>query len=255
MRKLLLTSGLALFAVVATSYAFAADPTDNRDPAANQPTAGQARDAGGGQNMFLDHLLASGLRQMSQGEVDLANFALKRSQNEEVRRFANMMVQDHENLDKQLQQYANLGGQRGGTNEQSTASGNIAANPANPQPANPNEANQANANQAHPHGALADLQKECGANIVASIEKQLGQFQGADFDRAYLGQQFWGHVIFIAQAETAQKHVSNNELKQVIQQGQQTAEKHLQEAQRLIGTLSSNVARNPGGATETTPRR
>ena len=44
MRKLLFTSGLALFAAVATSYAFAADPTENRDPA-NQQATGQARDA------------------------------------------------------------------------------------------------------------------------------------------------------------------------------------------------------------------
>ena len=201
---------------------------------------------------------------MSQGEADLANFALKRTQNDEVRQFAQMMIKDHENFDKQLEQYANLGGERGGAaTEQANTAGNNATNPANPQPAdrNPNEANpananQANANQAHRHGALADLPKGGGPRIAwRRSEKQLGQFQGADFDRAYLGQQFWGHVVFIANAETAQKHVSNNDLKQLIAQGQQTAEHHLQDAQRLIGTLSANVARSPAGATETTPRR
>ncbi len=98
-----------------------------------------------------------------------------------------------------------------------------------------------------------ELQKEIGDQIVSSIEKQLGQFQGADFDRAYLGQQFWGHVVFIANAQAAEKHASG-ELKQVISEGSQTAEKHLEECRRLIRDLSANVARGNTGA-ETQPRR
>ncbi len=61
----------------------------------------------------MDHLIANCLRGMSKGEVELGNFSLKHTQNQEVRRFAEMMVKDHENFNKQLERFANSSGERG----------------------------------------------------------------------------------------------------------------------------------------------
>jgi predicted outer membrane protein len=92
-----------------------------------------------------------------------------------------------------------------------------------------------------------DVSKQIGANI----QRELGKYQGSDFDRAYVGQQFWSHVIFVGAAKGAEKHVSQD-LQQLLNQGATTGEKHLEHCRTLIRDLSANVAR---GASETTPRR
>jgi predicted outer membrane protein len=216
----------------------------------------------------IDQMIADQLLAMSTGEAQLANFALQRTQNEAVRQFAQMMIQDHNKLNTELEKFASpdlvksLGeagrqagqpGQPGqlpqpGATATTQPGATPTTQPAATQPGERNTADVAGGSSGgNEHVQICeDISKQIGAGVV----KELGQYQGSDFDRAYAGQQFWGHVTFIGVAKGAENHVSAD-LKQVLNQGATTAEQHLEHCRRLIRDLSANVARG----NETTPRR
>jgi len=282
-----LAAALLTVVVAARADAQRTDPAARPDDRAADPRA-TTTTAGGpaGQTAQTDKMVANQLLEMSKGEVELANFALKRTQNEEVRRFAQQMIEEHNNFNNQLAKFASpelskdLGnqqstgtepgrtGQPGATQpgqagrpDAATPPGRTA--PAAGAPARPGETTAAGASQPGGPGAAnrsADIAggdpsvqicEDIGKQIGSSVQKELTQYQGSDFDRAYVGQQFWSHVIFVGAAKGAEKHVSQD-LQQVLNQGSTTGEKHLEHCRKLIRDLSANVAR---GTNETTPRR
>jgi predicted outer membrane protein len=244
---------VAILAVGFTSRTFG----QQNDPAARPDSADRAGQPGqpGQQGQHIDQMVANQAFEMSKGEIDLANFALKRTQNEEVRRFAQMMIEDHTNLNNQLAKFASPeltqnAGKEANPAQPGTTPGSTAREPAQPgalSERNPADRGTETAAGANPHGQICE---DIGAQIGSRIEKELGQYQGSDFDRAYTGQQFWGHVTFVGFSRGAEKHVSKD-LQQVLDQGATTAEKHLEHCRTLIRNLSANVARG----NETTPRR
>jgi predicted outer membrane protein len=264
---------VAVFAAGITSRAFGQQNDPNARP--GQPISGPAdSQAGGdrGQGSHIDQMVANQLLEMSKGEVELATFALQHTQNDQVKQFAQQMIEDHTNFNNQLTRFAspelsqpqkgggNLpqpGNTPGGAASRTDQPGNppqpgaTSAQPGQPpierNPANPGE----RGNETVARGDKAvQLCEDIGQQIGSGITKELNQYQGSDFDRAYTGQQFWGHVTFIGIAKGAEKYVSPD-LQQVISQGASTAEKHLEHCRKLIRDLSASVARG----NETTPRR
>ena len=260
-----LAIAVALSAMGIASGAFAQrndqNPNQNQPPAKDQAQDPAAKVGQLGEGM-LNQLAAEGMMQMSQSEIQLANFALQRTQNEEVRRFAQTLIKDHVDLNKRLERFASEEVRaRWGSEARAPATGSTAPSPnaPAPQPGTATAAQPATAPGSQPAGSnaaglmpgsLFQIRQDISDQVVASIERELGKFQGADFDRAFLGEQFWGHVVFVASATAGSKHVSG-ELKQVVDEGAKTAEKHLDDCRKLIRDLSANVAR--GAAT--TPRR
>ena len=94
------------------------------------------------------------------------------------------------------------------------------------------------------------IRHDVSNQVVANIERELAQYQGMDFDRAFLGQQFWGHVSFIAATKASGKQVSSD-LRRLLTQAVTDADKQLDDCRKLIRSLPSSVARAP----EKTPRR
>jgi len=233
----------------------------------------------GGHASHADKMVANQLLEMSKGEVDLANFALKHTQNEEVKRFAQQMIEEHSNFNNQLAKFASpelardLGGQsptgtepgttapqKGSRPDATTPPGRTGA-PARPgEPGTGTAADRTAADRTGADRAGADrgsetaaggdpsvqICEDIGKQIGSSVQRELSQYQGSDFDRAYVGQQFWGHVIFVSAAKGAEKHVSQD-LQQVLNQGATTGEKHLEHCRKLIRDLSANVARGTSG--------
>jgi predicted outer membrane protein len=269
MRKLLTKRGLAIAAaMLAFGFVGRATAADPAAPAANPGTeARNPADPAGqpAETSHVDQMVADQLLEMSRGEVELANFALKHSQNEEVRRFAQMMVQDHTNLNNQLERFASPG-LRGNADRPAGQPGTNTAPPpattgapgatigtppgAATAPPAATDTREATDNKANGDQIGIQVCEDISRNIGAGVEKELSQFQGIDFDRAYIGQQFWGHVVFMGAARGAENHVSAN-LKQVLNEGTTTAGKHLEDCRKLIRDLSSNVARG----NETAPPR
>jgi predicted outer membrane protein len=239
------------------SWGFAQQTDPNARP--GQPGQPQAPTAQGGQQIgqpILDQMAAEGILQMNKGEIELANFALKHTQNEEVRKFAQSIIDDQTKLSDQLQRFAGEQGAGRGGNQPGGTSATQPATPGSPvtQPGReaPGQTAQAGGAPGESWKAMSidTIRRDVADQVVASIERELAQYQGADFDKAYLGQQFWGHVEAIAAAKAGGKHLSND-LRQVVEQSAQTGEKHLDECRKLIRELTGNVARS----NETTTRR
>jgi len=256
-----LAIAIALSVIGIASGAFAQrndqNPNQNAPPAREQGQDPAAKEGRLGAGM-LNQMAAEGMMQMGQSEIQLANFALQHTQNEEVRRFAQALIKDHVDLNKQLERFASEAVRaRWGSEARAPAGGASAPQPGarGPQPGAETAAQPgtqpAAGNEAGPMpGSMFQIRQDISDQVVASIERELGKYQGADFDRAFLGQQFWGHVVFVASATAGGKHVSG-ELKQVVDQGAKTAEKQLEDCRKLIRDLSSNVARG----NETAPPR
>ena len=246
------------------------DPNSRNDQQSNESRQTADRAGAEGQKEGnIDRIVADQLLTMSTGEVQLANFALQHTQSDAVRQFAQMMIQDHNKLNTELERFANpalvkaLGqvsrqtgqpGQPGAAQpgqlvQPGQPGATAAAQPGAAQPGERNATDVAGGGSSGVEGVK--ICEDIGKQIGSLVTRELGQYQGSDFDRAYAGQQFWGHVHFIGVAKGAENHVSAD-LKQVLNQGATTAEQHLEHCRRLIRDLSTNVAR---GATETTPRR
>jgi len=249
----------------------AARPDDRAaDPRATTDRGAADRAGPGGQSSHADKMVANQLLEMSKGEVELANFALKHTQNEEVKRFAQQMIEEHSNFNNQLAKFASpelakdLGAQpptgtepsttapQKGSRPDATTPPSRAGAPARPgEPATGSAAADRNAADRGSETAAGgdpsvQICEDIGKQIGANVQRELGQYQGSDFDRAYVGQQFWGHVIFVGAAKGAEKHVSQD-LQQVLNQGATTGEKHLEHCRKLIRELSANVARGTTG--------
>jgi predicted outer membrane protein len=247
--------GVAVLGLASGALAQRNDANTRQDPQGqSNPTAAQPGQIG---QPILDQMAAEGILQMNKGEIELANFALKHTQNEEVRKFAQSIVTDQTNLNNQLQRFVSEqgAGQRGnlpgGTSATQPATpGTPAAQPVRDSAGPTAQAGAAPGDSSWKAMSIDTIRRDVANQVAASIERELAQYQGSDFDRAYVGQQFWGHVVFVASAKAGAKHLSND-LRQVVEQGAQMGEKHLDECRKLIRDLTANVARS----NDATPRR
>src|SRR5689334_9889259 len=96
----------ALAALSVASWSFG----QQNEPAPRQDRQGQPQNWSGlpgpAAQAILDQMAAEGVLQMSKGEIELANFALKHTQNEEVRKFAQSIIDDQTQLNNELQRFA-----------------------------------------------------------------------------------------------------------------------------------------------------
>ncbi len=195
----------------------------------------------------LDQFIATCLLIGNQEEVALAQEAVSRAQNENVKQFAQMLVDDHQKAIQKLQQHAKQGISLEGA-ATVTASGQSQPNQiaANPSPT----AQQYTANRVDPdsanNGALDQVLKmhQQAAQECLSMTKSLMQEkQGVDFDKAFAGSQIGAHIGMLAKLKASQQHASP-ELASFIQESEQTVEKHLDHAKQLCKELESMHASN-----------
>jgi hypothetical protein len=86
--------------------------------------------------------------------------------------------------------------------------------------------------------SLADkslrVEKQYYENKVQMLSEKLNKQQGQNFDQAFLGAQVAAHVGMLAKLKALEGEVQDQQVSQLIQQGQQTTQKHLQEAEQLM---------------------
>lgn len=197
------------------------------------------------------------------GEIQLGQFAQRHSRNERVRQFAQMMVNDHTQFAQKIQQAAGREAGAAGPQGAPTASGRSGASEAP-------SANRVESDVSRPAGASATvgpagpagqstqagpagmagaldllrLKEQCGQNKLALIQRELERHQGADFDRAYVGQQIMAHTEMLADLQAARTHATGG-LQQAIDEGIETTQKHLDHARQLMQQLTAAPAAQP----------
>lgn len=183
-----LTIAAAMLSMAIGGWAMA-QRSDTKSADQSEPTS-----KGWGAHMdqaLMDQLAADGMMQMNKGQIELANFALKHTQNEGVRKFAETSIQNCTNLNNQLQKFAgeNTAEHQGDQDRRATGDNS----------ANGDEKKQRDSSTQHesqtagqPNASnwkalnLDVVRHDVSNQVIASIERELAQYQGADFDRASL---------------------------------------------------------------------
>lgn len=216
----------------------------------------------------LDHLMARWLSLGNQREVTLGQFAQQRASSDAVKKFAQDMIKDHSEFGDRLQQVA----QRFEQNQQmvqqamtAAPSGSMQEMPSVGAPLPPETAQSGPIGSGQPYRAgyrggglpgtpALTLAQQVGDRTTKLVQDELGKRQGVQFDAAYIGQQINQHLEILAALETFEQHATP-EFKQVISQGVQATERHLNDARNLMNQLQQQIAATaqhgaPGSAPE-----
>jgi len=254
-------------------------------------TAGRRNSLGAGTQSLTSQGAQGGLEQHiatclalgNQEEVALAQFAQQRATNPQVKQFAQMMIQEHQQAIQQMQQAvpqlasvqltssaASQSGSRSGAGsperlgssgtsgsnatagaDRSTASGGETASTGTSSTGSTTSANQRGASSGGGHEQMVEFARTVKQNCLKLSEQSLGQKQGAEFDKAYIGQQIVAHTNMLAELQAAQQFASGSQLQPLIQQGTQMTEHHLAQARTIMEQLEQASAGQGGSPART----
>jgi predicted outer membrane protein len=216
------------FTLMATNL-MAQDRTQQYE--ADKPVIGRVQQAGANS---ADSQLASCLIVDNQGEIALGKLAQQKSKDNDVKQFAEKMVQDHTQFMKQLEQFA--GAQDGNANMNATGPLQGAGSTDR---AVPGAMMQPMGGQALNFVAL---KQEIGKKCLEMTEREMQQKEGSQFDKCYIGQQIGAHMQVLATLEVVRNQASP-ELASVLDKGIETTKTHLEHAQKLAKSLESTASR------------
>jgi len=276
-----LTGSLALFAQQTQQ----SRQNQNNNQTTNQnttTTTGQAGRGQEGQSRGADQLLATCIALGNQEEIALAELGKQKAQSEEVKKFADMMIKDHQQYLTKLQRHAPSASQPGslksGTGTRGSRAGaqsgteNSTTTAANATSTN-NDSNQTTTstnrdqNQRGNQGDTAtsrrsttatgadvgstgfmaqqeQIEREVAQQCLTSAEQKLSQKTGAEFDKCFMNLQVSKHMSMKDKLQVYQRHASSD-LAQVFAAGLKTTEEHLAHAEQLAESLEH------GGSTTT----
>lgn len=234
---------------------------------ANQAQAdNQQKDTKGNDDMLAHCLIVD-----NQAVVALARMAEGKTQNEEVKKFASMMQKDHQAFAKKLQNYSpNTRGDIFESNESATGQNtgrDVAGNPTersslkpaapinpllqnaaqkNQQPGNAQvntsrtqQSNSAKSPQGDEGLNLNQIHEELAQQCLSDAKAKLTKEDGSDFDKCFVGMQIVAHAGMISKLTVFERHATD-ELKQVISEGKESAQKHMDQAEELMEKLSND---------------
>jgi len=244
-----------------------------RDVNQNRTNYRAAQTAAGSGNL-VDHYLANCLLGHNKAEVELSQVALQRSENAEVKQFAQKMITDHQKLIDQLQPLAMMqgGANRGassilGGNSESQGRSEATEGRSSDTRALPGSAG---ASQTLPPSAadvarspasstteitatpnvvaagggdlhqLMQIDRQINERCLQMAKEELQQKSGADFDKCYVGNAIGMHAHAMAALEVIGKQTQGT-LAQVAQQAQPTVQQHMEQAKQLMKQLDGQA--------------
>jgi predicted outer membrane protein len=199
-------------------------------------------------------------------EIQLGQFAQDRAQNPQVKQFAQTMVEEHQQAVQKLQQaMPHLASINLELNAQAGAAGqSTTARPGADATASTSANQRSSATGAQSGGQeeqkMVQFAREVKQECLNLATQELGRKQGTEFDKAYIGQQIVAHTNMLAELRTAQRHLQNEQLRPIIQQGTQMTEHHLAQAKQIMEQLDAGGQGQAAGQaqrpeTPATPRR
>ena len=209
----------------------AVQPQPRQPARLNQPGAiaqpGQPAQFTQGQSGSSDQQIAACVHGAANNEIEICKFAESKCSNDECREFAQRMVRDHTPGCEEMKQLA----------------GNLATH-------GQGQSGRGAATGQQGHLDWTAIHNQIGEQCLASVKKELGQKQGIEFDKCFMGQQIGEHLKVIDELKVLRNYASSN-LQQKLDKELQTAEQHLQLAKQIEHKLKENpserVSRRPEG--------
>jgi predicted outer membrane protein len=97
---------------------------------------------------------------------------------------------------------------------------------------------------------LLQIKNEC----LKLTQKELSQYQGAEFDKAFVGQQLGAHLGMLAQLRGS-KSFASPELQKVIDEGEKMTTMHMDAAKKLMDQIKDEGAKTASAATRGTAQK
>lgn len=210
----------------------------------------QAERSRDNQNNDIDQFIATCLLIGNQEEVAVAQMAVDRAENENVRQFAQMLVDDHQKAIQKLEQHAKRGMGLDRSIDATTSTGSAnsdqyAANESST--AQRYTARRVDLDQDSASSGSLDqvlsMQRQAAEQCLSMTKSMMQEKQGAEFDKAFAGSQIGAHVGMLAKLKASQQHASG-ELASIIQESEQVVQSHLEQAKQLCQELESQQASN-----------
>ncbi len=268
-------AGLALAAVTGTGAAFAqqnppqtlpGQPVQQTPPVQTQQDlrgVNQGNNQGNQQSVSVEQALVMKMKKMNDAEIELAQLAQEKVDDQNFRQFTQTLIQDHQALNQQLDQVAgaaggNAGNRRAGQNNQDQNNpGQNQNNPGQNQ-VNPGQ-NQADAggqlgnqptNSAQPGRQgqgrgqmpgmgggrvpqmLISIASQACDNNLKMTKEMLNKYDGQDLKMAFLGQQIVAHTASLAEMKAIESS-GPEKLKGIAQQASPKIQEHLETAKKL----------------------
>jgi len=270
LRRWVSVACITAFPVLACGMAYGQEEQTGRAQAGqNQQREGQSdvtRQSSG--QARGDNQLAAWLAFGNRGEVELGKFAQEKAQNEKVKQFAQKMVQDHSKFLGDLRPFLSsdvLQNVSAAEREGSSSASSQTTKPSSTDAIQPttqatrtegsNEQGNTTRTSRYVEGQLGRaggvdvvrLKQEICEKCLASTKQELGQKNGAEFDKAYMGLMVHKHQEMIDTMQVMANHASASEFKQVLQQGTESAQHHLEMAKNLKKELMQSSQNQPQG--------
>jgi len=237
MKELKLVSVSSLALILSTAGILAQSPgNEARRP---NPVTPSAETTGArhseASNAEGDAILASWVLTSSNNQMAMATLALQHAKSPEVKRFAQLMVDDHKRLAGQLKPYVDAAGKPNPTDrtrqEQTRKAGELGreSQPVDASTVRPN------ANATFDHLALI---RELGAECLQSATRMHQENAGAGFDRFFVGMQVASHVHAVDMTEVFGRHATT-ELRSKLTECNRLLKTHLEQAKALCKQLDN----------------
>jgi predicted outer membrane protein len=184
-------------------------------------------------NNKLQQSMAACLALANHCEIELAKVALDKSQNADVRAFAQKMIDDHTAALEKLKQFmpqANTAQSTDRKDEKTDAQKKQWAN--------------------QHHDPMQQLMQKVAKNELAMTKEVLMRYEGADFDMGYLGQQIMAHTQMLAKLYAMQDQGSP-QFQTTVKNLIETVDKHFKHASQLSRQVEERKFR-PASATSNT---
>ncbi len=186
-----------------------------------------------------DQVLAGCVAIANQMEVAAAEFGQSKADGQDVKKFTEMLIKDHQAFLQKLQKFTpeagrDLQDQQTGASQQSgvqTAAGTqTAASGTIQQTAGQQGASTAG--QGHHGFNLLAIDREVAEKCLSSMKEELGKKDGAEFDKCFMDMQIAAHAMMKDKLSVYHQHVSP-ELAKVLGEGLATTEQHLKQAKQI----------------------
>jgi len=241
------------------SSAQATQPGDRSgDETATRRTANfrGATAAAGGQNQAVDRYLATCLLAKNEAEVQLSQIAQQKSENPQVKQFAEQMIQDHKKMIEQLQPLAAMqpGARRGvsgaigtqtETERSASPTGTTESTPGTTETTTETRTGAATAERPMAGGGaihqIAQVEKQIGDRCLQNAKEELQQKSGAEFDKCFVGMAVGAHMQAVAALQVIGQQ-TQGQLAQVAKQAEPTVQQHLDHAKQLMKQLEGQGA-------------
>jgi len=161
----------------------------------------------------VEQALVMKLKKANQAQIELAQLAQQKTDNQEVRQLAQTLIDEHQALNQDLKKIDMKSNAATSTNQSSQT------------PMVPHE--------------LCQIGEQACQNTLTMTKEMLNKHQGQDFNMAFLGQQCVAHTMMLGELKAIESDGPSG-LRQFSNQAAAKVEKHLEKAKQLAKKLQDD---------------